>query len=192
MKSTYPTLTFLTGVFLVAGVLFVHFYDNLSANASTDAVVTRDPVVASATNTVPATARQSSSASPKPARTPAKTGGSGSSSTPQPPVTSKPSNTSGYANGTYSSTIGYRTPESIEAVKVTLTVSDGTVTDASVANTGSEPTSRRYQYAFANSYRSYVIGKSLASLDLNRVAGSSLTTLAFDAAVNKIRSEASA
>lgn len=97
---------------------------------------------------------------------------------------------SGYKDGTYTASAPYMTPEGSETVSVTLTVANGIVTDASVTENVTIRDSRRYVDMFMAGYKQQVVGKSLASLKLSRVSGSSLTSAGFNAAVEKIRSEA--
>jgi len=191
MKKYYPTLTFLTGILLVTGVLFVRFYGG-PANASQSGVT--DQTMALATGTGKSTAAATAPSGTKATtHTASGSAGKGSGSSASVPTSTKPAgNTSGFTNGTYSGSAQYETPESIEGIRVSLTISNGVVTDASVSNSEGGGTSRRYQGAFASTYRSYVIGKSLSSLQLYRVAGASLTTAGFNAAVDQIRSEAAA
>ena len=101
-------------------------------------------------------------------------------------------NSSGYTNGTYTATASYRTPGSGESIKVSLTLQKGVVTSATVANSGNDRESARYQNNFAAAFKQYVVGKSISSLSLSRVSGASLTTAGFDSAIAQIKSEASA
>jgi uncharacterized protein with FMN-binding domain len=119
---------------------------------------------------------------PVPAPTPA----------PKPAPSPAPANTSGYTDGTYSTSASYRTPGSTETINVSLTLKDGEITAASVSQQAADHESRRYQNSFASGYKTYVIGKSIDSLRLSRVSGASLTTSGFNKALSQIRSQASA
>lgn len=89
----------------------------------------------------------------------------------------------------YQSEATYLTPARIEhTVGVNLTVADGIVTDATVLYNGSEPETAQ-QGNFENAYRSEVIGKRLEDLELSRVGGASLTSNAFNEAVDNIIAE---
>ncbi len=102
-------------------------------------------------------------------------------------------NTSGtYKNGTYSANARYSTPESTESIALTVTIQDGKVSDVSVQQTPQDRESREYQQMFADNYKSEVVGKDVASINLSRVAGSSLTSNGFNDALDTIRSQAQA
>ena len=47
-----------------------------------------------------------------------------------------------------------------------------------------------WQQQFASGYESYVVGKSLSTLKLTKVSGSSLTPIGFNAAVADIQTQA--
>ena len=106
---------------------------------------------------------------------------------------SKPSaNASGYKDGTYTVTADYYTPEDTDTIKVTLAVKDGVVSGVTSTTTTSSRESRQYDSMFLNAYKSYVVGKSLKDLNLNRVSGASLTTEGFNNALDMIRQQAQA
>lgn len=96
------------------------------------------------------------------------------------------------ADGTYSSTGGYQSPNGPETVVVTLSIADGIVTAASVEPQASNATSSRYQGQFAGGIADEVIGKPLAEVRVTRVAGSSLTGGGFNKALEQIRAQAQA
>lgn len=75
-------------------------------------------------------------------------------------------------------------------IDVTLGVKDGVVTTADV-NYGNKETGYEHplQEKFDGAYSKLVIGKKLEEISLSRVAGASLTTKAFNDAVDKIKSE---
>lgn len=113
------------------------------------------------------------------------------STQPDSPSTSVASNAS-YKDGTYTANSSYRVPHSSESIGVTLTVKDGVVTGTSLNQSEDNPESAQYQEMFAETYKSYVVGKKLSDISLNRVSGASLTTGAFDTALQQIRSQAQA
>ncbi len=102
------------------------------------------------------------------------------------------SNTSPYKDGTYTAQSTYRTPETTEPLTVTLTLQNGIVTDANVVGDPQAPETVRYQGMFIANYKPLVIGKSIDSLSLTHVSGSSLTSSGFNAAVAEIKAQASA
>lgn len=110
------------------------------------------------------------------------------------PDTSPAENTSdtAYADGTYTADVTYTSPDRLtHPVKVSLTIEDDVVTASDVVFGGevSGATAVR-QTAFAAAYKTMVVGKSLDSINLSRVGGSSLTTNAFNEAKAKIEAEA--
>ena len=97
---------------------------------------------------------------------------------------------SSYMDGIYSATGSYVSPGGREQVAVTLTLSNGVVTASEFTPTASSPTSELYQKEFASNYKEYVIGKSISSLKLTKVAGSSLTPKGFNDALEQIKTKA--
>lgn len=97
---------------------------------------------------------------------------------------------SAYKNGTYSASASYMTPEGPETIAVTLTVTNDVVTDVTANVQATISDSRRYVNMFMSEYKAQVVGKSLASLKLGRVSGSSLTPQGFNDAVEQIRAQA--
>ncbi len=95
-----------------------------------------------------------------------------------------------YANGTYDATGNYRSPAGMEAVEVSLTLKDGIVTDATVKGDATNPKSITMQGKFVAGFKQEVFGKSIDSLSLGVVNGSSLTPVGFMDAVAKIKAEA--
>lgn len=95
-----------------------------------------------------------------------------------------------YTNGQYQTIATYRSPGGTDKLGVSLTITNDVVSDANVTNMASNETSERYEDSFINSYRSYVVGKKLSELKLDRVSGASLTTEAFNDAVAQIKVQA--
>jgi uncharacterized protein with FMN-binding domain len=163
--------TLLTIVVIAGAVLFA---DQLKTKSST----TVSAVSPSSSATITTTA-----ASNTPAVTPTAASSSTSASTPA-------TSSSGYKDGTYTSTSGYYVPHSSESIDVTLTISNGVITNASIQNSEGDNVSARYQEDFAASYKSHVVGKSISGLKLSIVSGASDTTLGFNDALSQIASEA--
>lgn len=92
-------------------------------------------------------------------------------------------------DGTHTTSVTYFTPKRDEyRLDVSLTTQDGIVTDANVIySQGAEndPNPKRFEGA----YKEVVIGTPLTDLDLSRVGGASLTTDAFNEAVDNILAE---
>ncbi len=97
-----------------------------------------------------------------------------------------------YADGTYAATGDYMSPAGSEEVKVSLTLKSGVITDATYEGTATMGKSQKFQAAFGEGYKEQVVGKSIDSLSLGIVNGSSLTPMGFMDAVAKIKTEASA
>jgi uncharacterized protein with FMN-binding domain len=97
---------------------------------------------------------------------------------------------SAYKDGTYSATGSYDTPGGPESIGVSLTVKNGAVADSTVTSNARDADSTRYQSMFMSAYKPQVVGKSLDSISLSRVSGSSLTSGGFNDAVAQIKSQA--
>lgn len=122
-------------------------------------------------------------------------------STTRPSTTTTPStsstapsssaSTSGnYKDGTYTANVTYFTPDGQEPLDVKVTLSGNTITDSSVdANTISGE-GQRYFDRFSSYYKSQVVGQKISDVSLNRVAGASLTTDAFNQALQQIMQNA--
>lgn len=140
--------------------------------------------------TVATDTSSSISPSPSPIITPAPTSNPITSPQVRPNAVKSPTlNTSGYNDGTYSSNAGYDSPGGTEFIAVTLTLKNGVVTDSNVVTTGNNQTGKYYQANFVAGYKSQVVGRSIAGLNLSRVSGSSLTPNGFNDAVDKIKSQ---
>lgn len=130
----------------------------------------------------------------------------GSSSTAQLSTSSSTSDTStqnttdnssstssgNYKDGTYTATSNYEVPHGEEEIKVNLTISSGTITAVSVANSENDHDSAFYQEEFFAEYKSSVIGKKISGLQISTIAGASDTTQGFNDALNQIASQAQA
>ncbi len=126
-----------------------------------------------------------SEAAPAPVpSTPAKT------TAPQTPP-AEPS-ASAYADGTYSAEGSYATPETVEAITVTVTLENDVVTAVDVVGNPSKRESIQYQGKFIGGIQGEVVGKRIDELEVSRVAGSSLTSGGFNQALEAIKAEAKA
>ncbi len=108
------------------------------------------------------------------------------------PTPSVPTPVTVYENGTFSATAPYTAPGNAKHnVAVSLTLSGDIVTGATVSYSGDKvDTSTNFQNRFSNAYQAQVIGKKLDSISLSRVGGASLTSNAFNNAVNQIKASA--
>jgi uncharacterized protein with FMN-binding domain len=97
-----------------------------------------------------------------------------------------------YADGTYTAEGSYQTPETVETISVTLTLADGAVTEVEVTGDPQAPESEQYQGEFIGGIADIVVGQSLDEIQVDRVAGSSLTSGGFNQALEEIRADAAA
>ena len=97
-----------------------------------------------------------------------------------------------YADGTYTADGSYQTPETVETISVTLTLADGVVTGVEVTGDPQAPETEQYQGEFVDGIEAEVVGVAIDELDVHRVAGSSLTSGGFNAAVDDIKEQAAA
>ena len=97
-----------------------------------------------------------------------------------------------YRNGTYSATGSYMSPGGYDQLGVSVTLQNDIITAATVTNMAGDGRSSRYQNAFISGYKPYVIGQNIASVNLSRVSGASLTPQGFNDALSQIMSQAKA
>ena len=95
-----------------------------------------------------------------------------------------------YKDGKYSAEGDYRSPGGPEQVKVSITLKAGTITDADVVSEATLPKSKHFQGLFISGYKPLVIGKKINEVQLDKVAGSSLTPKGFNDALAKIMTQA--
>lgn len=107
------------------------------------------------------------------------------------PSSGAPATGGQYQNGEYTATGSYIPPSNTkEEVTVSLTLSDGVVTDVEVSTSGNHPTSKRYQAEFTGGVQQEVVGKPLDEVKVDKIASSSLTSSGFNKALDEIKSEA--
>ena len=100
---------------------------------------------------------------------------------------------SDYTDGTYSATASYFTPRNVEHdIEVQLTVNDDVVTGAEVLYDGSPSAATPSHSRFDGAYTSEVVGVALDDISLSRTGGASLTSEAFNEAVDTIKARAEA
>ncbi|MEO5950519.1 MAG: hypothetical protein ABIQ04_03660 [Candidatus Saccharimonadales bacterium] len=105
---------------------------------------------------------------------------------------SSTTSTSSYKDGSYQVTGSYETPGGTESISVSATISGNVVTDVTVSQNANNRDSEYYQSQFASEFKSAVVGKSVNSISLSRVAGSSLTSNGFNDALDMIKQDAKA
>lgn len=97
-----------------------------------------------------------------------------------------------YTDGTYTAEGSYQTPETVETISVTLTLADGVVTEVEVTGDPQAPETEQFQGQFIDGIDEEVVGVAIDDIDVDRVAGSSLTSGGFNAAVDDIKEQAAA
>ncbi len=97
-----------------------------------------------------------------------------------------------YTDGTYTAEGTYQTPEGPETITVELTIASDAVTAVEVTGEPTRRESKQYQSQFIGGISDAVVGKNLDEVKVDRVAGSSLTSGGFNAAVEEIRTDAAA
>ncbi|TAH34830.1 hypothetical protein EYC59_02845 [Candidatus Saccharibacteria bacterium] len=97
-----------------------------------------------------------------------------------------------YKDGTYTASSDYYVPHGYENIAVSVTLKSGVISNVSITNSEGDRESAGFQEEFASAYKSYVVGKSIDGLQLGIVSGASDTTQGFNAALDKIASQAQA
>lgn len=98
-----------------------------------------------------------------------------------------------YQDGTYQQRQTYTVPNgTTEWVDVTVTVSNDTVSSLNLSYSGIEGGSKNWQGNFDGAINDLVIGQNLGDISLSRVGGASLTTPAFNQALEQIKDQAQA
>lgn len=95
-----------------------------------------------------------------------------------------------FTDGEYELTKRYATPEGTESIKVTVSLDDDVITDVEITASMKDREAAEHQGDFLADYKQHVVGKPISSLSLSRVAGASLTTRAFNSAIQVIREDA--
>lgn len=106
--------------------------------------------------------------------------------------TNSPQSAADYLDGTYSATGSYIAPSGGQSIEVTLTLTDNAVSAVEVEPLAEDPQSEGYQEKFASGIASEVVGIPIDQLNVDKVAGSSLTVGGFTDAVDQIMAEAAA
>ncbi|WP_137843931.1 FMN-binding protein [Microbacterium sp. 2FI] len=100
--------------------------------------------------------------------------------------------TASYVDGTYTAEGSYPTPETVETISVTVTLEDDIVTAVEVTGEPQRPESEQYQGEFIGGIADVVVGEDIDTLNVSRVAGSSLTSGGFNDAIETIKADAAA
>lgn len=98
---------------------------------------------------------------------------------------------SDYDDGTYETITTYLTPARDEyLLEISLTLADDIITNANIEYAQGAETNPNPQ-RFDAAYKAEIIGKDIDALNLSRVGGASLTTAAFNNALEDIKDQAS-
>ncbi|MBC7518354.1 MAG: FMN-binding protein [Microbacteriaceae bacterium] len=100
--------------------------------------------------------------------------------------------TGGYKDGSYSASGSYNSPGGEESVTVKLTLQAGKVSAVTVVGNATDGNAVRYQKEFSEGISAKAVGMDIATLKVDKVAGSSLTSGGFNDAVEKIKAKANA
>ena len=151
-----------------AGLALVLSLTACSETASPSSAPTADPATPTAAPTAPSAAPENENATT--------------------PPSSAPSAGNEYTDGEYSATGWYGSLPSHQ--DVTLTLQDGTITDVEITTPAENETSLGYQTRFAEALPDAAIGRPIAELAIDRVAGSSGCSEGFMDALAQIKEEA--
>ena len=97
-----------------------------------------------------------------------------------------------YTDGSYTAEGSYSSPGGQESIQVELTIADGVVTEVTVTPEATSGNAARFQEEFASGIADEVVGQELSGLSVDKVSGSSLTGDGFNAALDQIRTDATA
>jgi len=97
-----------------------------------------------------------------------------------------------YKDGDYEAETSYANPGGNSKLKVDVTLADNKITKVDVTPEATDGTSKSFQEKFASGISSEVVGKSLDDIKVDKVAGSSLTHIGFNQAIDEIKADAKA
>jgi len=139
-------------------------------------------------STAPTSTSSSSASASTSSAAPTSSEAAASSSTAEPTNTAAAAGT--YADGTYTATGSYSSPGGTETISISLTLSDDVITAATAEGEATGGPSSQYQGEFEENFAALIVGKDIDDVSLDKVAGSSLTSGGFNAAVETIKSDA--
>ena len=97
-----------------------------------------------------------------------------------------------YADGEYTASGSYQAPSGTETVDVTVTLEGDVITAVEVVGQATDPEAKEHQAEFIGGIAAEVVGKDIDDINVSRVAGSSLTSGGFNAAIETIKADAAA
>jgi cytoskeletal protein RodZ len=139
-------------------------------------------------STAPTSTSSSSASASTSSAAPTSSEAAASSSTAEPTTAAAAAST--YADGTYTATGSYSSPGGTETISISLTLSDDVITAATAEGEATGGPSSQYQGEFEENFAALIVGKDIDDVSLDKVAGSSLTSGGFNAAVETIKSDA--
>ncbi|MDQ6985082.1 MAG: FMN-binding protein [Candidatus Dojkabacteria bacterium] len=95
-----------------------------------------------------------------------------------------------YKDGEYTYTAEYGATDVIESFTITLSLSDGFINEFEFIDQANLGKSKKYNSEFKTAISEKILGKKINSIEIEKIAGASLTTNAFNSAINEIRLEA--
>ncbi|WP_235928930.1 FMN-binding protein [Marisediminicola senii] len=95
-----------------------------------------------------------------------------------------------YADGDYTATGEYQTPGGTESIEVEVTLAGDAIDTVTVTGNATDSTAQRYQGEFIDGIAAEVEGVDIDELAVDKVAGSSLTSDGFNAAIEQIKADA--
>ena len=120
------------------------------------------------------------------------TGGTGSTGSDTSTSDGSSTTTGPYTDGSYTEDGGYVSPAGPQTVTVKVTLAGDKVTAVTVTPHATDATAKGYQAMFVQGISAEVVGKDIDKLSVSRVAGSSLTSGGFNAAIAAIKKDAKA
>lgn len=157
---------------------------NAAAQESTSAQTAATP----STSAAPTSSSAAASTSAAPSSSAVSSSSAASNSSAE--TTTAAAAASTYADGTYTATGSYSSPGGTETISISLTLSDDVITAATAEGEATSGPSSQYQGEFEENFAALIVGKDIDDVSLDKVAGSSLTSGGFNAAVETIKSDA--
>ncbi len=95
-----------------------------------------------------------------------------------------------YKDGTYTAPGTYTSPGGTENISVSLTLAKNIISAMKVTTVKADPTATGYEQMFEGGISAVTVGKNINSLNIGVVAGSSLTSMGFNRALEAIKADA--
>jgi len=161
---------------------------NAAAQEATSSAQSAATSNSAPSSTAPTSTSSSSASASTSSAAPTSSEAAASSSTAEPTTAAAAAGT--YADGTYTATGSYSSPGGTETISISLTLSDDVITAATAEGEATGGPSSQYQGEFEDDFAALIVGKDIDDVSLDKVAGSSLTSGGFNAAVETIKSDA--